>query len=148
MGIVERFLEYAQAFEDAYDSDDWSLLEPYFTEDAVYDFVAGPPLGGRHEGRATVLRDFQAAVNGFDRRFSSRRVEFLEGPLEKKGEVWMRWAATFTPDGAPDCRVEGEERAVFEGDRISLLEDKASDEECQRLGSYMATHGGKLKPAG
>ena len=148
MGIVERFLEYAQAFEDAYDSDDWSLLEPYFTEDAVYDFVAGPPLGGRHEGRATVLRDFQAAVNGFDRRFSSRRVEFLEGPLEKKGEVWMRWAATFTPDGAPDCRVEGEERAVFEGDRISLLEDKASDEECQRLGAYMATHGGKLKPAG
>ena len=147
MNIVERFLEYAQAFEDAYDSDDWSLLEPYFTEDAVYDFVAGPPLGGRHEGRATVLRDFQAAVNGFDRRFSSRRVEFLEGPMEKNGEVWMRWAATFTPDGAPDCRVEGEERAVFEGDRISLLEDKASDEECQRLGAYMQAHGGKLKPA-
>ena len=147
MGIVERFLEYAQAFEDAYDSDDWSLLEPYFTEGAVYDFIAGPPLGGRHESRATILNDFQAAVNGFDRRFASRRLEFLEGPMEKNGDVWMRWVAIFTPDGGPDCRMEGEERAVFEGDRISLLEDKVSDEECQRLVAYMEAHGGKLKPA-
>ena len=97
MGIVERFTEYAQVFEEAYDSDDWSVLEPYFTEDAVYDFIAGPPLGGRHESRATILSDFQAAVNGFDRRFASRRLEVLEGPLEKNGEVWMRWAATLHP---------------------------------------------------
>ncbi len=147
MGIVERFLEYAQAFEDAYDSDDWSLLEPYFTEDAVYDFIAGPPLGARHESRATILNDFQVAVNGFDRRFTSRRVEFLEGPVEKNGEVWMRWLATYTLDGASDCRLEGEERAVFEGDRIRLLEDRVSDEECQRLGAYLEAHAGKMKPS-
>ncbi len=33
--------------------------------------------------------------------------------------------------------LEGEERAVFEGDRISLLEDKVAGEEGQRLGAYM-----------
>ena len=33
--------------------------------------------------------------------------------------------------------LEGEERAVFEGDRISLLEDKVTGEEGQRLGAYM-----------
>ena len=147
MGIVERFLEYAQAFEDAYDSDDWSLLEPYFTEDAVYDFIAGPPLGARHESRATILSDFQTVVNDFDRRFTSRRVDLIEGPIEKDGEVWMRWLATYTLDGAPDCRLEGEERAVFEGDRISLLEDRVSDEECQGLVAYLEAHGGKWKPA-
>ena len=147
MGMVERFLEYAQAFEDAYDSDDWSLLEPYFTEDAVYDFIAGPPLGARHESRATILSDFRDAVNGFDRRFTSRRVDLVEGPIERNGEVWMRWLATYTLDGAPDCRLEGEERAVFEGGRIGLLEDKVSDEECQRLAAYLETHGNKLKPA-
>ncbi len=147
MGMIERFLEYAQVFEEAYDGDNWSLLEPYFTEDAVYDFIAGPPLGARHEGRATILSDFQTAVNGFDRRFTSRRVELIEGPIERNGEVWMRWLATYTLDDAPDCRLEGEERAVFEGDRMSLLEDRVADEECQRLAAYLDTHGAKWKPA-
>ena len=145
MGIVERFGAYAEAFEQAYASDDWSVLEQYFTEDAVYNFIAAPPLGGRHEGRATILRDFQSAVNGFDRRFASRRIELIEGPLEKNGDVWMKWAAIYTLDGAPECRMEGEERAVFEGDRISLLEDSVTDAEGQRLGAYMEAHGDKLK---
>ena len=146
MGIVERFGAYAEAFEQAYASDDWSVLEQYFTEDAVYNFIAAPPLGGRHEGRATILRDFQSAVNGFDRRFASRRIDLIEGPLEKDGDVWMKWAAIYTLDGAPECRMEGEERAVFEGDRISLLEDSVTDAEGQRLGAYMEAHGDKLKP--
>jgi ketosteroid isomerase-like protein len=145
MGIVERFGAYAEAFEQAYASDDWSVLEQYFTEDAVYNFIAAPPLGGRHEGRATILRDFQSAVNGFDRRFASRRIELIEGPLEKNGDVWMKWAAIYTLDGAPECRMEGEERAVFGGDRISLLEDSVTDAEGQRLGAYMEAHGDKLK---
>lgn len=146
MSMIERFGAYAEAFEQAYESDDWSVLEPYFTEDAVYNFIAAPPLGGRHEGRATILSDFQSAVNGFDRRFTSRRIELIEGPVEKDGAVWMRWAAIYTLDGAPECRMEGEERAVFEGDRISLLEDTIPESEGQRLGAYMETHGDKLKP--
>ena len=147
MDIVERFGEYAEAFEKAYESDDWSILEQYFTEDAVYDFVANPPLGGRHEGRATILKDFKELVNGFDRRFVSRRVDPIEGPVEKNGEVWMRWAAIYTLDGAPECRMEGEERAVFEADRIKLLEDKVPAEGVERLNAYLGEHGGKMKPA-
>lgn len=146
MGIVERFNEYAEAFEQAYASDDWSILEQYFTADAVYDFVADPPLGGRHEGRATILQDLQTAVNGFDRRFDSRRLEVLEGPLEKDGEVWLRWAAIFSLDGFPDCRMEGEERAVYEGGRISLLEDRVAPDVCKAVAAYMQAHGHKLKP--
>ena len=66
--------------------------------------------------------------------------------MEKDGAVWMRWAAIYTLDGAPECRMEGEARAVFEEDRISLLEDKVTDEQGQRLGAYMEAHGDKLKP--
>ena len=147
MGIVERFGEYAQAFEKAYENDDWSVLEPYFTEDAVYDFVADPPLKGRHEGRAAMLKDFKELVDGFDRRFVSRRVDLLEGPLEKDGAVWARRAAIYTLDGAPEWCMEGEERAVFEGDRIKLLEDKVPAEGVERLNAYLGEHGGKMRPA-
>jgi hypothetical protein len=86
-------------------------------------------------------------VNGLDRRFDSRAVEALEGPLEKDGGVWMRWAATYTLAGAPDFRLEGEERAVFAGDRIRRLEDSITDAEAGRAGAYLAQHGAKLKPA-
>jgi hypothetical protein len=146
MGIVDRYLAYAAAFEEAYASDDWSKLEPYFTEDAVYAFIAPAPFGGEYKGRAAVLTQFQHSVNSLDRRFDSRKVEILEGPTEKDGVVWMRWAATYALVGAPDCRMEGEERAVFAGDRISRLEDSMSDAEASRVGAYYAQHGAKLKP--
>jgi hypothetical protein len=66
---------------------------------------------------------------GSRRAFVGKSRPFIshEGPLEKDGGVWMRWAATYTLASAPDCRMEGEERAVFAGDRIRRLEDSITD---------------------
>jgi hypothetical protein len=146
MGKIEQYVAYATAFEEAYASDNWSKLEPFFTEDAVYAFVAPAPFGGEYKGRAAVLTQFQNSVNSLDRRFDSRKVEVLEGPTEKDGVVCIRWAAIYTLAGAPDCRMEGEERAMFTGDRISRLEDSLGDAEAGRIGAYFAQHGAKLKP--
>ena len=43
MSALARFQQYAEAFEEVFESDDWSHLEPYFTEDAVYEIHAAPP---------------------------------------------------------------------------------------------------------
>ena len=145
MGQIERYVAYATAFEEAYASDDWSKLEPFFTEDAVYEFIAPAPFGGKYEGREAVLAQFKNSVNGLDRRFDSRKVEVWEGPVEKNGSVWIRWAAIYTLTGAPDCRMEGEERAVFTHDRISRLEDSLTASEAGGIGAYFAQHGAKLK---
>jgi len=147
MGTIERYVAYATAFEEAYVSDDWSKLEPFFTEDAVYEFIAPAPIGGKYEGRAAVLAQFKNSVNGLDRRFDSRKVEVLEGPSEKDGAVCIRWAAIYTLSGAPECRMEGEERAMFVGDRIRRLVDSMTDAQTGRVGAYLAQHGAKLKPA-
>lgn len=146
MGKIEQYVAYATAFEEAYASDSWSKLEPFFTEDAVYAFVAPAPFGGEYAGRAAVFAQFKNSVNSLDRRFSSRTIEVLEGPVEKDGGVWIRWAAIYTLAGAPTCRMEGEERATFVGDRISRLEDSMSDAEAARVGAYFAQHGDKLPP--
>ena len=50
MELLARFQEYADAFEEVFESDDWSRLEPYFTENAVYEIHAAPPFGARNEG--------------------------------------------------------------------------------------------------
>jgi len=52
----------------------------------------------------------------------------------------------YTLTGAPDCRIEAEERAIFKGDCISRLEDSMTDAETERAGAYLAQHGAKLKP--
>ena len=145
MGTIERYVAYAAAFEEAYANDSWSQLEPFFTEDAVYVSVAPAPFGGEYKGRTAVLTQFQNSANDFDRRFTSRKLEMLEGPIEKDGGVWIRCAIIYTLTNAPDCRIEAEERAVFSGDRISRLEDLITEAVIERVGAYLAQHGAKLK---
>ena len=43
MDPFSRFREYAASFEEVVKTDDWSLLEPYFAEDAVYEVIGGEP---------------------------------------------------------------------------------------------------------
>ena len=42
---IPRFGAYAAAFEKAFENDDWSVVEPFFHEDAVYEVALPPPFG-------------------------------------------------------------------------------------------------------
>ena len=148
MDPVQRFGAYAAAFEKAYASDDWSLLVPYFSEEAVYEILGEPPLGGRHQGRDAVLAYFKQAVDGFDRRFDTRSLELLEGPEVRDGRVWLRWRAVYTRAGAPDLAIEGEATAEFDGDRIARLEDRYAEGAAGPVVAYMAAHAAALHPVG
>lgn len=144
MSITQRFFAYAAAFEKAYASDDWSMVEPFFTEDAVYEIPLDPPLGGRFEGRAAILAYFKDVVNQFDRRFESREPSLLEGPREREDSVWIRGRAVYRAPGVPEFVLELEETAFFEGDRIRLLEDHYEPAMKKEMAAYLAAHGKKL----
>lgn len=144
MSSIPRFAEYAAAFEKAYASDDWSLVAPFFTEDAVYDAELPEPLGGRFEGRQAILAYFKRVLDGFDRRFASREVALLEGPTENGDTVWLRGRAGYTAAGAPDLELELEETAAFQGNRIRHLRDHYDDETRAALRAYLEAHGGTL----
>ena len=123
MDPVARFREYAAVFEDVVESDDFSLLEPFFTESAVYETVAGPPLGGVQEGRDAVFAHMKASLDSFDRRFESRNIEILDGPALRDGTVWFRWRVSYKTPGLAELVVDGEETLHFSGDRIEKLQD-------------------------
>jgi hypothetical protein len=148
MDAIARFGEYAQAFEKAYESDDWSILEPYFTADAVYEIIGDPPLSGRKEGRDAVFDHLKTSVDGFDKRFDTRELELLKGPELRDGAVWLRWQVRYTRAGLPELKFVGEETARFEGDRIDRLVDRYGDGVAASVASYFSTHGAKLKPVG
>jgi hypothetical protein len=144
MSKIPRFAEYAATFEKSVASDDWSLLEPFFTDGAVYDIPADPPLGGRIEGRAAILAWFKDILDRFDRRFASRELALLEGPKEIGDAVWIRGSATYRAPGVPAFVLELEETAHFDGDRIRLLEDRYEPSMQRAVVDYLAKYGAKL----
>jgi len=141
---IERFASYAAAFERAYESDDWSVVEPFFHEDALYVVALPAPFGGRFEGRAAILAYFERILNGFDRRFETRTVTLLEGPRLEDGSVWLRGRAAYTAAGVPDVAFDLEELATFEGNRIRRLEDRYSSETATAIGDWLEVHAATL----
>ncbi len=144
MSVTAHFTAYASAFEKAFKSDEWSVVEPFFTEDAVYEVSLDPPMGGRFEGRAAILAYIKDVLDRFDRRFESREIALLEGPKEDGESVWIRGSATYRAKGVPDFVLELEETVTFEGDRICRLEDRYKPVMKQQIAAYLKEHGEKL----
>lgn len=139
MSILDRYQAYADAFEESFEDDDWSRIEPYFTEDAVYE---GDPEDA--QGRDAVLAKLKQGVDTFDRNMDSRTPDF-ESPTVDGNTLRMRWSVTYTKAGAPDLVLSGVETATFEGDRIARLRDDFDPETQKAMGEWMAAHGALLQ---
>jgi hypothetical protein len=144
MSKIGRFAAYAAAFEKSFVSDDWSLVEPFFTEQAVYEVDLDPPMGGLFEGRSAILAYFKQVLDGFDRRFASREIALLEGPKEEGDSIWIRGSATYRAPGVPDFVLELKEVVRFEGDRIVRLEDHYEPAMKKAISEYLQQYGAKL----
>jgi len=145
MSHIARFVAYAAAFEKSYESDDWSFVEPFFAEDAVYD--TGIPLVDgvtRFEGRPAVIGYFKSVLDAFDRRFDSRELALLEGPIENGSTVRIRGSATYRAAGVPDFALVLDEIVTFAGDLIIHLEDVYDDAMKASLERHLAEHGRAL----
>ena len=139
MGIADRFQQYADAFEESYSDDDWSRIEEYFTENAVYE--GDPPPDA--EGREAVLAKLKGGIDAFDRRMDSRTPDF-QTPTVNGDELVMEWSVVYTKSGAPDLVLRGRETANFEGDRIARLRDDFDPEAMKTMGEWMEKHGSLL----
>ena len=123
MSKIPRFAAYAAAFEKSFASDDWSLLEPFFTEDAVYDIPVGPPLGGRIEGRAAILAWFKDDPRPLRPPLREPRAGAARGPEGDRRRGLDPRQRDLPGAGVPEFVLELEETVTFDGDRIRLLED-------------------------
>ena len=137
MSLADRFLAYADAFEQSYETDDWSLIEPYFTEDAVY---VGEP---ESTDRNALLARFKNDVDRFDKRMDSRKIVF-ETPVEQDNTVTVGWRGTYTLAGCPDLVISGTEIATYIGDRIGRLEDVLEPGGEQTMNEWMQAYGERL----
>jgi hypothetical protein len=138
--VLARYLAYAAAFEEAFRSDDWSCVAPYLTEDVTYRVSGGPPIGGTWTGRDAVLAHFRDIVNYLDRRLDKRVQSAIAPPRVEGNVLEVEWRGTYGVVGAPDAELGGVERAVFEGDRIKLLEDLYEEGASERIAEYVCRY--------
>ena len=140
MSIQDIFLAYAEDFERSYESNDWSNLAQYFTENASYDSGDGQPIA---QGRDAVLQKFESAVDGLDRKMGQR--EIIAGELSTEGDtVVLKWTARYTTGGLPELAINGTEYARFEGERMVELRDVIDEQSLAIVGEWMAAHGDSL----
>jgi len=143
--LMGPYLTYVVAWEQAYASDDWSLLTPYFTEDAIYEIEGSDKLAGRHAGRATVLGFFKNITTQFDKRFDRREIVVLGVFPVGDDKMRMTWIARYHLSGVPPLEITGEELAIFAGHRIAHLYHRLASGTGEIVGTFMAQHGARLR---
>ena len=135
---IARFLAYAEAFETAYATDDWTVLEPFFTPGATSELN-----GAVVEGRGAVIASFREGVQMFDHRFDSRRMRFIEGPRLEDGAVYIKAAGDYRRDGLAPLELVGEEWFYFEGDLIQRHLDRVVN--ATTVMEFLGAHAGELR---
>ncbi len=144
---LSTFIQCAQAFEIAFLSDDFSVLAPFYAEDAVRELADGGPFGAEQEtGRDNVLEGLRLSVNTIDRRFDVRIPEIIEGPEIRDDGIWMRFRLRFRHAGLPDLCVEGEHLQVFEDGKFVKLAERLAPGHGQRAADYLEKYDAELKP--
>ncbi len=142
MTIEKRYKEYFEAFEIAFDSDEWGPIAEFFTEDAVYE----APRGGRVEGRDAVLAQFKESLDAFDRTFPVKRVIEVHQDKVEATEDYIKVPGTihYELPGEEPLAFEMLEQAWFQGDQIQRLVDVIPEAEAEKMAVYLAKHAEKL----
>jgi len=146
MNPARRFIEYAADFEKTYADDDWSRLEPYFAEEAVYVVTGSPAFACRLEGRDAILRGLRKSVDGFDRH-CERRVEVLGEPEVGENRVVLHWAVTYSRPDAPELRLPGRSTAEYAGEKIEKLCDDFGPLDEAEVTGWIRDYGDGLDPS-
>jgi len=146
MNPTERFLAYATAFEQTYVDDEWTRLEPYFADEAVYEVDGlGPHV--LLTGSAQIFAGIRKSLDGFDRRFSSRKIAVLDGPHVEGSQLDVSWSVTYELEGAPPYVLEGHTVARFAGDRIVYLCDRYTAEMAERGAAWLSRYAPTFDPS-
>jgi hypothetical protein len=145
MVIMQRFLAYAGDFEKTLKDDDWTRLEPYFADDAVYEVAAG--FGGRMSGPAAIFAGMKKSLDHFDRKFAARDIDVTSGPEIVGDEMRLGWKVTYHQTGLPDYVLLGHSVVRYAGGRIVYLTDIYEPGQDAYLAEYQRANGVALDPS-
>jgi hypothetical protein len=144
---MKSFLTYANAFEVAYESDDWSVVDELLADDISW-VVEGvdEPIGGVFFRRGPVIEAMRSSCNAFDRRFDTRIPAATATPIVISGGVYFPFTVTYRHPGLPDVCLNGLEWDFFVDDRLAMHREIILNAE--EVLTFVARHDAALRPRG
>jgi hypothetical protein len=118
---MQSFIKYAMAFETAYASDDWKVVDDLLADNISW-VVEGvdQPIGGVFFQREQVIEAMRSSCNMFDRRFNVRIPAATETPVEIPGGVYFPFTVTYQHPGLPDVQLNGLEWDFFVDGKLAM----------------------------
>jgi len=122
MDILTHFLAYAGDFEKSYKDDEWTRLGKYFTDDAVYE-VKGLGADCRLQGATAIFKGIKKSLDGFDRRFDTRKIDITSAPVVEGDTMRVGWVVTYQKGGLAPFPLRGRSEARYRDGKIAYLGD-------------------------
>jgi ketosteroid isomerase-like protein len=142
MSLIRQFIEQRAAFEKAYQDGDWARLEPYFSEDLVYE-VMNMPFHCVIKGRHAVIAGLRRSIERFD-RLCQRTVGLGAMVFEEGGNVLVHGGIRFQRGGSPPIESGLWEIATYRDGLIERLIDVYDPGDGARFDRWMAEWGDGL----
>lgn len=119
----EIFQSYANAFEQAYDTDEWDAVADHFSDDICFQVLARPVTTIRTEGKENVISFFKTNLDAIDRRFPTKRQRQNISKLEVNGNYIEVYSSAIysSPDGTQVELTYEEEAWINDQGKIKEL---------------------------
>ena len=144
--LTERYAAYVAAFEIAFQDDDWTRVESFFTSDVVIRIHTEPFAGGC-EGIDGVADYFRLVLDNFDRRFDERAITGPPVITQRGNRVRAVWRTCYRRAGAPDLMLSGVEVATFRGQHIARLDSRFDEGVAERMVDWLTRYSELLSPS-
>ncbi len=146
MDIMQQFMAYAGDFERTLADDDWTRLQRYFANDAVYE-VKAESFGCHLTGPAAIFAGMKKSLDGFDRKFTKRDIEVTSGPEISGDEMRMGWKVAYTKEALPPFVLRGNSTVRYADGKIVYLADSYDPSVAAELAAWQRASGVALDPS-
>jgi hypothetical protein len=143
---LQRFLEYAAAFEQTYADDDWTRLERFFAPDAIYRVTGGNEWDCEVKGCKSVLAAMRKFVDEFDRH-CTRRISATGAPVVTADTVRVPGRAVYTRGDSDELVLEIALLAEYRDGVIATMTDIHAPENAPRTHAWLQKWGEGLDPS-
>jgi hypothetical protein len=140
MDIREKFLMYAGDFEKTLADDDWSRLQQYFCDDALYE-VRAQSFGCKLEGPKAIFKGIKKSLDGFDRKFAGRDINLTSVPQVEGDEMRTTWEVTYHQSGWSDFILRGKSLVRYRDGKIAYMCDSYDPSVERELADWQQTNG-------
>jgi hypothetical protein len=119
MSNLQAFGNYAAAFDESLADNNWTRLEPFFSDDASYK----PGDGTEGVGVAGVIQSLQDSVNALERKCDVRELIGQPGVAEEGDTITLSFTIKYGKQGREDYLLVGVETIEYSGGLIRKMED-------------------------